>query len=401
MYQLWVLFLFIILLLINGEKSINSDLSQVRICQLRCIAKCIIDDKQSSDYCEEQCKKNVANDLCGDKIRDKEFCWKTCGGNLNEGTKPEKPKSIKWSYTPSYSINITWDGDGTLYLLEMMKKSGGNQYVQNVLSSTTSLINYTKSEIDFCNVLLFRIASVTSGGISNFSDVQRIPPSSPEIVQNITVQSLEYINQSFIENGYYSNGTIKLVLQYEAPKYDWPLGEKDIKVDLLFHMVSCNIADLSKAVPAPEFMISEKPRCLVANFGADLMYRKCQFLYYVSSVQSRRCDCATVKNSPCIDNPVIHHPPMCGQVEGFNYRILNDHINSDNLNTNIIVNVTFRSTLIRRKPLYFVAFYGDAKPFDREIDVELLGVDMQRILGNATNCPKFHPNGTCAVSFKY
>lgn len=35
---------------------------------------------------------------------------------------------------------------------------------------------------------------------------------------------------------------------------DWPLGEKDIKVDLLFHMVSCSIPDLSIAVPAPEFV---------------------------------------------------------------------------------------------------------------------------------------------------
>ncbi|MCP9257066.1 Protein tyrosine kinase [Dirofilaria immitis] len=331
MNQLWVLILFIILFLINGGKTINSDLSQARICQLRCISKCVVHDKQSSNYCEDECKKNMANDLCSDKIRDKEFCWKTCGGNLNEGPEPEIPKFIKWAYTPSHSINITWDGDEAF-------------------------------------------------------DIQEIPPSSPEIVQNITVRSMEYINQSFIESGYYSNGTIKLILQYEAPEYDWPLGDKDIKIDLLFHMVSCDIADLSKAVPAPEFMMSDEPRTLIAKFGADLMYRRCQFLYYVSSVQSYRCDtikinnefsqnsmkplkinCATVKNSACADNPIVHHPPMCGQVEGFNYRILNDHIDSDDLNSNITVNV------------------------------ELLGVDMRRILGNATNCPKFHSNGTCAM----
>ncbi|KAM3716444.1 putative tyrosine-protein kinase [Dirofilaria immitis] len=416
MNQLWVLILFIILFLINGGKTINSDLSQARICQLRCISKCVVHDKQSSNYCEDECKKNMANDLCSDKIRDKEFCWKTCGGNLNEGPEPEIPKFIKWAYTPSHSINITWDGDEALYLLEMMKKSDHKQHIQNFLLTTTSLINYTKSEIDFCNILEFRLLSVTSGGVSNFSDIQEIPPSSPEIVQNITVRSMEYINQSFIESGYYSNGTIKLILQYEAPEYDWPLGDKDIKIDLLFHMVSCDIADLSKAVPAPEFMMSDEPRTLIAKFGADLMYRRCQFLYYVSSVQSYRCDtikinnefsqnsmkplkinCATVKNSACADNPIVHHPPMCGQVEGFNYRILNDHIDSDDLNSNITVNVTFRSMLIKKKPLYFVAFYGDAVPFDREIDVELLGVDMRRILGNATNCPKFHSNGTCAM----
>ncbi|EFO21933.2 kinase domain-containing protein [Loa loa] len=377
----------------------------------------------------------MANDLCGDKVRDKEFCWKTCGGNLNEEPEPEIPKNIKWVYTPSYSINITWDGDGTLYLLEMTNKSEDNEYGQYFLTTTTSLLNYTKLETNFCNPLLFRLASVTSGGVSNFSDVLEIPATSPDIVQNLTVQSMEYIvseassssiatnllmlrlyNQSFSKSGYHSNGTIKLVLQYAAPKYNWPLGENDIKVDLLFHMVSCNVPDLSKAVPAPEFEASKEPRTMVAEVGADLMYRKCQFLYYVSGVQSYRCgttktnndfnqnsmkplkiNCATVRNSPCNDSPLIHHPPMCGQVEGFSYQILNDYINPDDTNTNITVNVTFRSILMHKKPLYFVAFYGDAEPFDREIDVELLGVNMRRILGNATNCPKLNHNGTCAV----
>uniref|UniRef100_A0AAF5PSU9 Receptor protein-tyrosine kinase n=1 Tax=Wuchereria bancrofti TaxID=6293 RepID=A0AAF5PSU9_WUCBA len=416
MCQLWILFLFIILR-INGGDTTNSDLSQIRICQLRCVAKCVIDDKQSSKYCEEQCNKSMANDLCDDKIRDKKICWETCGGNINEGPKPEIPKHIKWIYTPSYSINITWNGNGTLYLLKIMKKVGDNEYSHQFLTTTTSQLNYTKSETNFCNPLLFQLASVTTGGISNFSNVQEIPATSPEIVENLTVKSMEYINQSFSENGYYSNGTIKLILQYATPKYDWPLGEKDIKIDLLFHMVSCNIPDLSKAVPAPEFERSEEPRTLVAEFGADLMYRKCQFLYYVSGVQSYRCgttktnndfdqnsmkplkiNCDTVRNSPCDDRPLIHHPPMCGQVEGFSYHILNDHINSDDINSNITVNVTFRSTLMNKKPLYFVAFYGDAEPFDREIDVELLGVDMRHILGNATNCPKFNNNGTCAAN---
>ncbi|VDN88898.1 unnamed protein product [Brugia pahangi] len=61
-------------------------------------------------------------------------------------------------------------------------------------------------------------------------------------------------------------------------------------------MVSCNIPDLSKAVPAPEFERSEEPRTLVAEFGADLMYRKCQFLYYVSGVQSYRCGTTKTNN---------------------------------------------------------------------------------------------------------
>lgn len=72
--------------------------------------------------------------LQGDKVRDKEFCWKTCGGNLNEGPRPEIPTHIKWAYTPSYSINITWDGDGILYLLEMRDKFVDNEYSNDFVS---------------------------------------------------------------------------------------------------------------------------------------------------------------------------------------------------------------------------------------------------------------------------
>ncbi|VDN85651.1 unnamed protein product [Brugia pahangi] len=173
MCQLWILFLLIILR-INGGNTTNSNLSQMRICQLRCVAKCVIDDKN-------------------DKIGDKKICWETCDGNINEGPKPEIPKDIKWFYTPSYSINITWIGDGTLYLLKMIKKIGNNEYSYHFLTTTTTQLNYTKSETNFCNPLLFQLASVTTAGISNFSNVQEIPASSPEIIENLTVKSMEYI----------------------------------------------------------------------------------------------------------------------------------------------------------------------------------------------------------------
>ncbi|VDN07934.1 unnamed protein product [Thelazia callipaeda] len=407
---------------------------------------------QSARYCEEQCEKSIEDDLCDNKIKDKEFCWRTCGGILNEGPKPEIPNHIRWTYTPSYAINITWDGNGVIYLLEVSKESETvEEYVEDILLVNTSLVNYTKSEMNFCDTLFFRLATVTSGGVSNFSEIQEIAASAPEIVQNLTVQSMEFIvsikkairqlknylriicfidsksknllrqlsifqNQPFSDNGYYSNGTIQLTLRYAIPKYNWPLGERDVKVDLLFHMVSCDVPDLSKAVPAPEFLPGMESQTLVAKFGADLMYRKCQFLYYVSSVHSAHCgttetnsdfdensmkplriDCSTVENSPCAYHTKLRSPPMCGQVEGFNYQIINDHIDPNDVNRNITVNVTFRSTLFNKQPLYFVAFYGDAKPFDKEIDVELLGVDMYNILGNATNCPEFIFSEKCKM----
>lgn len=64
---------------------------------------------------------------------------------------------------------------------------------------------------------------------------------------------------------------------------------------------------------------------------------------------------------------------MCGQVEGFNYDVITKDIDVNDISTNITVNASFRSTLpSKKKPLYFVAFYGDARPFDREIDVSWL-----------------------------
>lgn len=64
-----------------------------------------------------------------DKTRNEEFCWKTCEGKLNEGSEPEIPKNIEWAYTPSYSINITWDGNGTLYLFEIANSENRDHFV--------------------------------------------------------------------------------------------------------------------------------------------------------------------------------------------------------------------------------------------------------------------------------
>lgn len=87
-------------------------------------------------------------------------------------------------------------------------------------------------------------------------------------------------------------------------------------------------------------------------------------------VRKRSLDCSTVTNSPCPEAPKRHPPPLCGQVEALTYDVLNLDIDADNPNTDISVNISFRSTLSPNKePLYFVAFYGNAQPFERQIDV--------------------------------
>lgn len=81
-------------------------------------------------------------------------------------------------------------------------------------------------------------------------------------------------------------------------------------------------------------------------------------------------ECGNVEGAPCSQNIKSNQPPLCGQFEQFRYQILNKNINARDSTTNITVNVTFRSTLAaNKKPLYFVAFYGHAKEFAREIEV--------------------------------
>ncbi|VDN41648.1 unnamed protein product [Gongylonema pulchrum] len=160
-------------------------------------SKFLIFLQQSISDCENQCSRSITDDdLCGNKTKnkDKEFCWRTCGGILNEGPQPKTPSQLSWTFTPSYAIDITWHGDGTFFLLELSAISENqNERVENIIITTASLKNYTKSAANFCKTLLFRVASVTSGGVSDYSDAHTISAPAPEITSNVTVHSMEYI----------------------------------------------------------------------------------------------------------------------------------------------------------------------------------------------------------------
>uniref|UniRef100_A0A0M3JGS4 CUB domain-containing protein n=1 Tax=Anisakis simplex TaxID=6269 RepID=A0A0M3JGS4_ANISI len=123
-----------------------------------------------------------------------------------------------------------------------------------------------------------------------------------------------------------------------------------------------------------------------------LMYRRCNFLYTIGEVNSKQCgtrldfndnftvmktlriECKAVINSPCPEPPKRHPPPLCGQIEAFNYNIISIVTDSNNSDEeNVTIGVTFRSTLdVNKQPLYFVAFYGNARQFERQIDVSSL-----------------------------
>lgn len=159
-----------------------------------------------------------------DREKDKDFCWKTCGGVLTEGPKPATPYDLQVEYTPSYTVNVTWDGNGDFYLIEIAKDNIHlNEYVDEVVSFTkiiklkikffkfkflnlifflqltmnNSLINFEKSKDSFCDSLSFRVAMIKPGGVSDFSEIFELPAPAPDIIQNITVESMRYIVSNF------------------------------------------------------------------------------------------------------------------------------------------------------------------------------------------------------------
>uniref|UniRef100_A0A0M3I3X5 Fibronectin type-III domain-containing protein n=1 Tax=Ascaris lumbricoides TaxID=6252 RepID=A0A0M3I3X5_ASCLU len=250
---------------------------------------------------------------------------------------------ISYSSITSSLIKITWNGfDDSLYLIQLALEDNFTTEYQ-IVSAEEYDLNRSKNIASFCDEISVRVASFNPTGVSSFSSAVTIEAPIPEMSADLNVLSMTFI-------------------------------------------VPGNI-----------------PYTVESVFGADLMYRKCEFLYCLSVVHSKNCgttlsnfdqnpdamktlkiDCSTVTNSPCPEAPKRHPPPLCGQVEALTYDVLNLDIDADNPNTDISVNISFRSTLSPNKePLYFV---------------DLLGVDMIDILGNATNCLEFNENGTCAVS---
>lgn len=66
-------------------------------------------------------------------------------------------------------------------------------------------------------------------------------------------------------------------------------------------------------------------------------------------------------------------PPICGQDEKFNYKIIDENlIDWNNANSNITVNISFVSGTRRsqtKNPLYFVALYGNAINYNNSEEV--------------------------------
>ncbi|VDD97176.1 unnamed protein product [Enterobius vermicularis] len=335
--------------------------------------------------------------------------------NCGTATKVLAPTNVTYKFTPSSTLNFSWNGPAkALYYLQFSNVTDFGQEFSDYLSENSSLTNWSEKYGSFCDEQFYRLYSVSVDGVSDFTSIE-IPSPTPQINATLKLTSLRYLDVPYEVSFHRSNASLEISLEYE--KTEWPLGDEDLIVTPMFHMINCDIPDLSSAIPQPTFEKGTKPRTLVGIVGADMMYRRCQFLYYLNEVSSRTCgdaqalqnpdlssmrtlkiECGNVEGAPCSQNIKSNQPPLCGQFEQFRYQILNKNINARDSTTNITVNVTFRSTLAaNKKPLYFVAFYGHAKEFAREIEADLIGVDLLNVTGNATNCPRFKKDGNCVI----
>ncbi|VDK76556.1 unnamed protein product, partial [Anisakis simplex] len=107
------------------------------------------------------------------------------------------------------------------------------------------ILNWAKNIGAFCDEVLIRLASVTANGVSRFSEPYVIERPVPQLNSALSVESMTYLDVPYDDRSYQSNGTVKLVMRFE--RTEWPLGVSDLDVVPLFHMINCEVPDLSAA----------------------------------------------------------------------------------------------------------------------------------------------------------
>lgn len=120
------------------------------------------------------------------------------------------------------------------------------------------------------------------------------PPGTPTLIASplprmspsLKLLSMVFDKTPYQNSNYEANGTITITFEYSA---EWPLGDQDLDVVPMFYMMTCDEPDLSQAIPAPDFYKGSTPSTIQAKIGADMMYRRCSFIYSVQEVYSKQC----------------------------------------------------------------------------------------------------------------
>jgi len=105
-----------------------------------------------------------------------------------------------------------------------------------------------------CEDLQLHVSAVSlHKGIEGFSLPVVVGGARPPVSAKMQLKSIVYEDTPFVTENYRSNGTLVVTLEWEL-KGAWVLGEADLVVETLFHMLTCAEQDLSQAIPMPEFV---------------------------------------------------------------------------------------------------------------------------------------------------
>lgn len=108
--------------------------------------------------------------------------------------------------------------------------------------------NFTFSPDNLCTENAVQIVPISGlYGSGPMSEPNIIPPPRPQISPRLKLLSMVYEPKRYFAQNYEANGTITITFQYEPSL--WPLGDEDLEVVPMFHMMLCAEPDLTQAVP--------------------------------------------------------------------------------------------------------------------------------------------------------
>ncbi|KAE9418756.1 hypothetical protein Angca_003363 [Angiostrongylus cantonensis] len=404
----------VVLLLLWFTQAVdaNNSLPNEQNCWFRCIAKCLHKNKELElAQCENTCGKYNDEKLCEEGDQE---CWDRCIDLAPQELVGVVTGFRHEQHSLSTVVSFKPIPDAVFYVVQyrIANWSVLNEYSFEFIREA-EITNVVKMTSIYCDPVDIRVSAVTTNGVGPFSEWFHVGEARPYVSPKLQLVSMTYINESFVKDFYSANGTIEIVFRYEAGP--WELESSDLEVSPVFHMVTCKVADLGKAVPVPTFKKGRLSNTIVGRVGSDMMYRDCRFLYYAQSIASVQCgtrtevslppansvqtliiNCDTVRSSPC-RVPTVRQPPVCGQIDHIDYAIVGDVLDPYDANYSLTLNVTFKPFIRQNEPptIYYKALYGEAIPYQRKEEEAFVGVNITNITGFSGNCLAFDSEGFC------
>lgn len=224
---------------------------------------------------------------------------------------------------------------------------------------------------------------------------------------------MKYLDEKFLSDFYEANGTIEVTFGYSSSV--WPLGDSDLIVNPLLHLITCADPDLSQGYPMPIFKKGPLSSTITTRLGADMMYMKCKYAYYAESVESAKCgtvnelgpptsdaprtldvQCETVENSPCLGSRRFESP-VCGQINDLRYVVVEQDYDNSDSKANLTLKVNFQpiDRPSRSPTLFYLALFGPAVPYRTKEEETFLGVNVTDVTGVISSCIRNDPAGNC------